>query len=63
MEFSLGGGIYSLDYDTFHNPSNYHHGQLAYTKAKTYYGLDNVVVSLAYTFDLPKKDHQQKGGE
>lgn len=63
MEFSLGGGIYHLDYDTFHNPSNYRHGQLVYTKRKTYYGLDNMAVSLAYTFGLSKKSQQQKGGE
>ena len=63
MEFSLGGGIYHLHYDTFHNPSNYHHGQLVYTKSKTYYGIDNVAVSLAYTFNLPKKGQHQKGGE
>lgn len=63
MEFSLGGGIYHLHYDTFHNPGNYHRGQLAYTKRKTYYGLDNMAVSLAYTFGLSKKSQQQKGGE
>lgn len=63
MEFSLGGGIYHLHYDTFHNPDNYHRGQLAYTKRKTYYGLDNMAVSLAYTFGLSKKCQQQKGGE
>ncbi len=63
MEFSLGGGIYHLHYDTFHNPGNYHRGQLAYTKRKTYYGLDNMAVSLAYTFGLSKKCQQQKGGE
>lgn len=63
MEFSLGGGIYNLHYDTFHNNPDYHEGLLAYTKHKTYYGLDNVAVSLAYTFGLSRKDYQLKGGE
>lgn len=52
LEFSLGGGVYKLHYDIFHNEPN---GQLADTRKRTFYGIDNVAVSFAYRFDLKKK--------
>lgn len=51
LEFSLGGGIYHLNYDIFHNESN---GKLVGSKKRTFYGVDHVGVSFAYRFDLKK---------
>lgn len=51
MEFSLGGGVYKLHYDVFHNDSN---GQLVDTRKRTFFGIDQVSVSFAYRFDLEK---------
>ena len=52
MEFSLGGGVYKLHYDVFHN---HHNGQMTDIRKRTFYGIDNVAVSFAYRFDLKKK--------
>lgn len=52
LEFSLGGGVYKLHYDIFHNEPN---GQLIDTRKRTFYVIDNVAVSFAYRFDLKKK--------
>ncbi len=52
MEFSIGAGAYKLHYDKFRN---YHNGLLANTEKKTYIGIDQVSVSLSYTFDLKRK--------
>lgn len=52
LEFSLGGGIYKLHYDIFHNEPN---GRLFGDKERTFYGIDQVNVSLAYRFNLTKK--------
>lgn len=52
MEFSLGAGVYDVQYDKFYNEKN---GKLAETVKRTYIGLDNVAVSVGYTFDLNKK--------
>ena len=51
MEFSLGGGVYKLHYDVFHNEPN---GQLVDTRKRTFYGIDQVAVSFAYRFDWKK---------
>lgn len=51
LEFSLGAGIYHLDYDTF---DNRHNGLFTGRRKRTFYGIDNVAVSLCYTFDLAK---------
>lgn len=52
MEFSIGAGVYRLDYDIFENR---HNGLLLDRRKRTFFGLDNAAVSLCYTFDLNKK--------
>lgn len=52
MEFSLGAGVYRLHYDKFRNEPN---GLLVETKKKTWFGIDQASVSVAYTFDLGRK--------
>ena len=52
MEFSLGGGVYDLHYDKFHNE---HNGLLVESVKKTFFGIDQVAVSFSYKFDLKKK--------
>lgn len=52
MEFSVGAGVYPVKYDKFINE---HNGLLAYTDKKTYVGLDQLNISIAYTFDTLKK--------
>jgi hypothetical protein len=52
LEFSLGGGIYKLHYDIFHNQPN---GQLVDTRQRTFYGIDQASVAFAYRFDWKKK--------
>lgn len=51
LEFSLGAGVYRLDYDKFSNEDN---GLLMGRCKKTFAGIDNAAVSLCYTFDLSK---------
>ena len=53
IEFSLGAGVYGLHYDTFYNVNN---GKLVDTYRRTYVGLDNTAVTIAYRFDYkPRK--------
>lgn len=52
MEFSLGAGVYRLHYDKFRNEPD---GLLVETKKKTWFGIDQAAVSVAYTFDLGRK--------
>ena len=52
MEVSVGAGAYALHYNKFRNKPD---GLLVETKKKTYLGIDQIAVSLAYTFDLNKK--------
>lgn len=52
MEFSVGGGVYQLHYDIFHNQ---HNGPLVDTRKRTFYGLDQASISFAYRFDWTKK--------
>lgn len=56
LEFSIGGGIYRLDYDIY---NNYINGLLVDRRKRTFYGIDNAAISVAYRFDLAK----QKGGK
>ncbi len=51
MEFTVGAGAYSLNYDRFHNYTN---GLRVDNKKKTYIGLDQVAVTFSYSFDLKK---------
>ena len=56
MEFSLGGGVYQLNYDKFHNTPVTKEGLIvASSIKKTYWGLDQASISIAYAFDLMKK--------
>lgn len=55
MELSIGGGIYRLDYDIFENR---HNGLITGRRQRTFYGVDNAALSIAYMFDMGKK----KGG-
>lgn len=52
LEFSVGAGVYSLDYDTFENR---HNGLLIDRTRDTFVGIDNVAVSVAYRFDISRK--------
>lgn len=51
LEFSVGAGVYSLDYDVFRN---YPNGLLVDRRSRTFIGIDNAAVSLAYTFNIWK---------
>lgn len=51
LEFSLGAGVYALNYDKFRNE---HGGLLVETKKKTFVGIDQASVAIAYTFDINK---------
>lgn len=53
MEFSLGAGIYNVDYDKFLNVPN---GQWIANEKKIFYAVDQVAVSFGYRFDLKKKE-------
>lgn len=55
MEFSLGAGVYSLHYDKFHNTPRTKDGLMVESVKKTYWGIDQAVVSFSYTFDLKRK--------
>lgn len=64
MEFSLGAGIYPLNYDIFDNTPDVKDGQLMGRNKKTRIGLDQVSISMAYSFDLNKylRTYWKKGG-
>lgn len=49
LEATLGAGCYKLHYDVFHNEIN---GKLIETKKRTFYGIDNAAVTIAYRFNL-----------
>lgn len=64
LEFSAGAGVYHLDYDVFENTPNYKEGEWVRRKQKTWVGLDQLTLSIAYTFPQTKKTRiYQKGGE
>lgn len=52
LEFGIGAGAYRLHYDKF---ENYHNGPKRKTISETYVGIDNIAISVSYTFDLNKK--------
>lgn len=56
FEFSAGCGVYHLDYDIFINKPN---GLLIGRNERTFFGIDNVAVSLCYRLDMTRK---RKGG-
>lgn len=55
VEFTIGAGLYDLNYDRFYNVPN---GALESSNRKLFIGLDNVAISFSYSFDMRKK-----GGE
>lgn len=63
LEFSAGAGVYPLYYDMFYNTPDVKDGQLAFTKKKTFVGLDQAGITLAYAFDIQRKiKWKMKGG-
>lgn len=49
LEFAVGGGAYRLRHDLFYNEPN---GAFAGEESKTYFGLDNVSVSITYSIKM-----------
>lgn len=49
IEFSIGAGWLSSQYDRYYNSSN---GSLADTRRTSYFGIDHAGISIAYCFDL-----------
>ena len=49
VEFSLGLGVYSLDYDKFENR---HNGPLLYSRKKAWFGIDQLSVTFSYMFNI-----------
>ena len=63
MEFSVGAGIYSLDYSLFDNTPDVRDGQWTGRRKEIYLGPDLAAVSLAYTFDCSRRARAYgKGG-
>jgi len=54
MEFSVGGGVFPLHYDKFHNTPRTKDGLMIESIKKTFWGIDQAAISLSYTFDLKK---------
>lgn len=52
IEFTLGAGIYDLNYDRYYNINN---GKLIDTHHKTYLGVDNAAINISYCFELKKR--------
>ena len=56
LEFAMGGGVYSVDYDKFHNTKVTKDGLMIASSVKnTYWGIDQAAISIAYAFDWKKK--------
>ena len=55
MEYSIGAGIYPLNYDKFRNTPDTKDGLLVENIKKTYWGIDQITVSFSYMFDMKKK--------
>ena len=51
LEFSAGAGVYPLDYSLFDNTPDVLDGQWMERRQGTYFGLDQVSISVGYTFD------------
>lgn len=64
MEFTVGAGIYPLDYSLFHNTPDVKDGQWHARNKKTYIGIDQVGITFAYSWDMPrfKRTFVKKGG-
>lgn len=59
VEFTLGAGVYPLDYDKFVNRKD---GILMDTNKKTYFGPDQAAVTFSYAFDLKRENACRKKG-
>ncbi len=57
LEFTVGGGAYSLHHDKFRNIEN---GLLVYSERRTYIGPDRAGISISYSFDMKKRDKAQR---
>ena len=63
MEFTAGAGAYKLDYDVYENTPNYKEGQWVRRKKKMFYGLDQLAITLSYSFPQKKREKTiEKGG-
>lgn len=51
LELTAGIGVYRLHYDVFHN---YHNGLVVDERRRTFFGVDNVAVTIAYRFDIKR---------
>ena len=56
MEFSVGGGVYSLKYDKFYNTQSTWQGDKAETINRTWFGVDHAAISFSYMFNLKRKN-------
>lgn len=55
VEFALGAGAYSLNFDMFRNTLNVKDGELVSTHRMTHVGLDQAQITFSYAFDLKRK--------
>ena len=62
MEFTVGAGIYPLDYSLFYNTPDVKDGQWAGRRKETYIGIDQAAITLAYTFDWERRVKSYKKG-
>lgn len=64
MEFTMGAGIYPLDYSVFDNTPDVKDGQWLFRNKKTYIGVDRAAISFAYSFDMERftRTYRKKGG-
>ena len=51
LELTAGVGVYRLHYDVFHN---YHNGLVVDERHRTFFGVDNAAVTIAYRFDIKR---------
>lgn len=64
IEFSAGAGAYHLNYSKFYNTPDVKDGAWYERKTKTFIGLDQLTLSIAYRFPLTKYEKTyRKGGE
>lgn len=55
VEFAIGAGIYSLDYNVYENTPNTKQGLYHHSVKKTYYGIDQLSINFSRSFNLNKK--------
>lgn len=52
LEAAIGAGVYHLKYDRFENRPN---GQLVDTRSRTWFGIDNVAISVVFNLSNPNR--------